>query len=94
MRVPLPSLQSRLAAVLDCETEAVIHLTSLDLILWRGEPLGVVKGALPINDEEKVGRGEESGLNLSQGKRHAGFLSKSRLDHFLGEKRRPAFCRL
>lgn len=77
----------------DCETEGVIHLTSLDLILlYSGETLGAVKAA-PINDKEEA-EGEESGLNLSQGKRHAGFLSKSRLDHFLGEKRCPAFCRL
>lgn len=84
MRVSLPSGQSRLAAVHDCETEGVIHLTRLD---YSGEALGVVKRA-PINDKEEV-EGGENGLNLSRGKCHTVFLSKSRLHHFLGEKRRP-----
>ena len=50
----------------------------------------------PINDREEA-EGGESGLNLSRrGERkcHAAFLSQSRLDHFPGEKRRPALGRL
>lgn len=35
MRVTLPSSQSRRAAAHDCETGRVIHLTGLDLIMWR-----------------------------------------------------------
>lgn len=40
------------------------------------------------------GRRGESGRNLARGERHAAFLSQSELDHSLGEKRPPAFCRL
>lgn len=80
------------------KTEGVIHLTSPETWFHGGEALGVVKkinkiGA-PINDREEA-EGGESGLNLSRGGRcHAAFLSQSRLDHFLGEKRHPALCKL
>ena len=49
----------------------------------------------PINDREEA-EGGESGLNLSRGGGgcHTAFLSQSRLDHFLGEKRHPALRRL
>lgn len=92
MRVSLLSLQSRLSAAHDCASGGCYSLDQPGPDSAGRRRSVWLKRAL-INDKEEVERGE-SGLNLSQGKRHAGFLSKSSLDHFLGEKRHPAFCRL
>lgn len=67
------------------------------MILQHGgagkEPPAPSPSTPPINNRQKA-EGGESGLNSSHGKasRWVSFR-KPRLDHFLGEKRRPAFCR-
>lgn len=89
----------RVAAVRDCEDRGCYSLDQPGNLIprRRGARCGEKKIKNRSPDQWQGGGGRRrkwSELVTGGGGCHAAFLSQSRLDHFLGEKRHPALCKL